>query len=107
MFCSEQWQGTLEKFDSKSNEGIFLRYESNSSSYKIFNKRTLTVKSSVHVTFDESNLPKVEKGVSPDIDRLTEELEDLELNNNDEVVAEIEPTIYKDVLADTEDLPKE
>ena len=27
----------LEKFNSKSDEGIFLRYDSNSSSYRIFN----------------------------------------------------------------------
>ena len=48
----------LEKFDSKSDEGIFLGYDSNSSSYRVFNKRTLTVESSVHVTFDETNLSK-------------------------------------------------
>ena len=97
----------LGKFDSKADEGIFLGYESNFSSYKIFNKRTLSVKSSVHVTFDESNLPKTEKGVSPDIDKLTEELEDLELNKDDEAVAEIEPAADEDVPTDTEGLPKE
>ena len=58
----------LEKFDSKSDEGIFLEYDSNSSSYRIFNKRTLTIESFVHVIFDESNLPKAEKGGSFDVD---------------------------------------
>ena len=33
----------LEKFDSKFDKGIFSRYDSNSSSYRVFNKRTLTV----------------------------------------------------------------
>ena len=50
----------LRKFDSKADEGIFLGYDSNSASYRIFNKKTLIVESSVHVTFDESNLPKAE-----------------------------------------------
>ena len=33
----------LEKFDSKADEGIFLGYDSNSTSYRIFNKKTLIV----------------------------------------------------------------
>ena len=73
----------LEKFDSKPDEGMFLGYDSNSSYYKVFNKRTLTVESSVHVTFDETNLPKAEKNSSFD-DRLTDELEDFNLTKVDE-----------------------
>ena len=97
----------LGKFDSKSDEGIFLGYESNSSSYRIFNKRTLTVESSVHVTFDESNLPEVEKGGSLDVDRLSDELEDLDLIKDDEAVAEVEPVAEEDVPVEAENLPKE
>ena len=76
----------LEKFDSKTDEGIFLEYDSNSASYRVFNKRTLTVETSVHVTFDESNLPKAENGSASDIDRLTTELEDLNLLKDDEAI---------------------
>ena len=65
------------------------------------------MESSVHVTFNESNLPKEEKGVSLNIDRLTEELEDLELNKDDETVAKIELAVDEDVPADAEDLSKE
>ena len=99
--------GIKGKFDSKADEGIFLGYESNSSSYRFFNKRTLTVESSVHVIFDESNMPEVEKGGSLDVDKLIEELEDLELIKNDEAIAKIEPVADEDVPADAKDLPKE
>ena len=61
----------LGKLDSKADEGIFLGYNSNSASYRIFNKKTLIIESSVHVTFDESNLPKAENGSASDVDRLT------------------------------------
>ena len=97
----------LGKFDSKADEGIFLGYNSNSSSYKIFNKRTLFVECSVHVTFDESNLPKAKKDNSPDVDRLIDDFEDLDLIKDDEVVALVEPTIEEDILAEVEDLLKE
>ena len=72
----------LEKFDSKADEGIFLGYDSNSTSYRIFNKRTLIIETFVHVTFDESNLPKTENGSTSDVDRITTELEDLDLNQS-------------------------
>ena len=45
----------LGKFDSRSDEAIFLRYSSHSKAYKVFNKRTLCVQESVHVLFDETN----------------------------------------------------
>ena len=97
----------LRKFDSKADEGIFLRYESNSSSYRIFNKRTLSIKSSILVNFDESNLPKEEKGDSSGIDRLIDDFEDLDLTKDDEVVAPVESAAEEDVPTKTEDLPEE
>ena len=45
----------LGKFDAKSNVGIFLGYSSSSKAYRVFNKKTMVVKESVHVVFDESN----------------------------------------------------
>ena len=97
----------LGKFDSKADEGIFLGYDSNSASYRIFNKRTLVVETSVHVTFDESNLPKEENDSASDLDRITTELEDLDLIKDDETVAEVELAAEEDVSTKVEDLPKE
>ena len=74
-----------------------MGYDSNSSFYRVFNKRTLTVESSVHIIFDEINLPKVEKCGFLDVDRLVDELEDLNLIKDDEVVALTEPVVVEDV----------
>ena len=43
-----------EKFDSKSDKGIFLGYSRNSRAYRIFNRKSLTVEESTHVIFVES-----------------------------------------------------
>ena len=53
----------LGKFDPKSNVGIFLGYSNSSKAYRVYNKRTLVVEESMHVTFDESNPSSVEKGI--------------------------------------------
>ena len=53
----------LSKFDPKSDIGIFLGY---SNSSKTYNKRTLVVEETMHVTFDESNPSSTEKGVVND-----------------------------------------
>ena len=42
----------LEKFDSKTDIGIFLGYSSSSIAYRVFNKRTL--EESINEVFDES-----------------------------------------------------
>ena len=44
----------IGKFDSRSDEGIFLGYSLNSKAYRIFNRKSLTVEKSTHVIFDES-----------------------------------------------------
>lgn len=43
----------LGKFDSKSDEGIFLGYSGSSSAFRIYNKRTRSVVESVNVVFDD------------------------------------------------------
>ncbi|KAH9697749.1 Integrase catalytic domain-containing protein [Citrus sinensis] len=53
----------LGKFDPKSDVGIFLRYSNSSKAYRVYNKRTLVVEESMHVTFDESNPSSTEKVV--------------------------------------------
>ncbi|KAH9743963.1 Integrase catalytic domain-containing protein [Citrus sinensis] len=57
----------LGKFDSKSDVGIFLGYSNSSKAYRVYNKRTLVVEESMHVTFDESN-PSSTKKVIVDSD---------------------------------------
>ena len=45
----------LKKFDTKFVEAIFLDYSSSSKAFRVFNKRTLVVKESIHVVFYETN----------------------------------------------------
>ncbi|KAH9697748.1 hypothetical protein KPL71_023737 [Citrus sinensis] len=56
----------LGKFDPKSDVGIFLGYSNSSKAYRVYNKRTLVVEESMHITFNESNPFSVEKGVAND-----------------------------------------
>nr|GEU78896.1 ribonuclease H-like domain-containing protein [Tanacetum cinerariifolium] len=63
----------LGKFDSKRDEGYFVRYSMSSKVFRVFNKRTKKVEENLHVDFLE-NKP-IEKGAGPnwlfDIDTLT------------------------------------
>ena len=45
----------LSKFDAKVDEGIFQGYSSQSHAYRAYNKRTMLIKETVHITFDETN----------------------------------------------------
>ena len=63
----------LGKFDPKSNICIFLSYSNTSKTYRIYNKRTLVVEESMHVTFNESNPSFMEKVVDDDADLEQEE----------------------------------
>ena len=56
-------KNNLGKFDPKSNVGIFLGYSNSSKGYRVYNKNTLVVEESMHVTFDESNPSSTEKVV--------------------------------------------
>ena len=60
----------LGKFDEKSDEGIFLGYSLSSKSFRIYNKRTLTIEESMHVSFDESNTSKEEVVICDDDDSI-------------------------------------
>ena len=44
----------LDKFDAKSDEGIFLGYSTNSRAYRVYNKRTKTVMKSINVVIDDT-----------------------------------------------------
>ena len=51
------------KFDSWSDEGIFLGYSSTSKAYRVYNKRTMKVMETVNVVIDESLDSSPEKGI--------------------------------------------
>ena len=51
------------KFDSWSDEGIFLGYSSTSKAYQVYNKRTMKVMETVNVVIDESLDSSLEKGI--------------------------------------------
>ena len=58
-FVLNNGKENLGKFDAKADEGIFLRYSQSRKTYRVYNKRLLTVEESVHVSFDESYLKRV------------------------------------------------
>ena len=62
----------LGKFDEKSDEGIFLGYSLSSKAYRIYNKRTLTIEESMHVSFDETNPSKEDNIVFDKYDEILE-----------------------------------
>ena len=45
----------MGKFDSRSDEGIFLGYSSTSKAYRVYNKRTKKVMKTVNVVINESS----------------------------------------------------
>ena len=53
----------MGKFDSRSDEGIFLSYSSTSKTYRVYNKRTMKVMETVNVVIDESSDSSSEKGI--------------------------------------------
>lgn len=59
-FILNNMKDNLEKFDAKTYECLFLGYSTSSKTFRIFNKRTLTIEESVHVTFDDSNPKSIE-----------------------------------------------
>ena len=53
----------MGKFDSRSDEGIFLGYSSISKAYRVYNKRTMKVMETVNVVIDESSDSSSQKGI--------------------------------------------
>ena len=75
------------KFDSRSDEGIFLGYSSTSKAYRVYSKRTMNVMEIVNVVINESSDSGSEKG----IEKLTKEILPPEPKEVQEIV-EQEPT---------------
>ena len=51
-FILNNGKDNLGKFDSKSDEGIFLGYSQHGHAYHVYNQRTMLVEEYVHVNFD-------------------------------------------------------
>ena len=59
-------KNNLVKFDPKFDIVNFLSYSNISKGYKVYNKITLVMEESMHVTFDESNPTSTEKVIVGD-----------------------------------------
>ena len=68
----------FKKFDAKANECIFLGYSIHSKTYRVFNKKTIVVEESVHVTFNEHNFI-TRKITSDDVDEVEQNVENLDI----------------------------
>ena len=53
----------MGKFDSQSDEGIFLGYSSTRKAYRVYKKRTMKVMETVNVVIDEFLDSSFEKGI--------------------------------------------
>ena len=117
-FILNNGKDSLGKFDSKSDEGIFLGYSQHGHAYRVYNKRTMLIEESVHVNFDEANQdmqerPETHADESPIIQPTGTELE----NKTEEtsVLPEIQSIEAEDQYAEQEhvanrinsDLPKD
>ena len=69
------------KFDSQSNEGIFLGYSSTSKAYRVLKKRTRKVMDTINVVIDEALTFDSLK----DVDQLSKSILPLTLENDQEV----------------------
>ena len=69
----------LDKFEAKTDIGIFVGYSPNRKGYRVWNKRTSTIQESIHVKFDESNSATKPLVVSDD--SLADNLEQLRIVN--------------------------
>ncbi|KAH9671118.1 hypothetical protein KPL70_017229 [Citrus sinensis] len=100
----------LDKFDLKSDVGIFLGYSNSSKAYRVYNKRTLVVEESMHVTFDESNPSSMEKVVVDD--NAEEEQQEASNDNQEDVPHVIQEEHHEETNAEqnegtSQTLPKE
>ena len=92
----------LGKFDEKSDEGIFLGYSLSSKAYRIYNKRTLTIEESMHVSFDETNPSKEDNIVCDNDDEI---LEGPQENSSKDQPIQLEESPQQE--SNLNDLPKE
>ena len=77
----------MGKFDSQSDEGIFLGYSSTSKAYRVYNQRTKKVMETVNVVIDES----LEFGSEKFSEEIPKEILPFKLKDVQEIVDQ-EPT---------------
>ncbi len=80
-FVHNNGKDNLGKFDSKSDEAIFLGYSLHSKAYRVFNKRTKTMEESPHVVFDEIDTRLARKEF---VDDIVDSLEKMDLSDHDQ-----------------------
>ena len=76
----------MKKFDSQSDEGIFLGYSSTSKAYRVYNKRTKKVMETVNIVIDKASDSGSEK-------------------SNEEIPKEILPLVPKVVQEEVDQEP--
>ena len=94
----------LDKFDAKSNEGIFVGYSTRSKAYRIFNKKIFTIEESLHVKFDESLTKSISNTSSHDDDNIIDTFidntvissDDTNISNVDETPTELPKANFMD-----------
>ena len=69
----------MEKFDSKSDNGILLGYFETSKAFRVYNSRTLVVEEVIHVKF---NCTKLDKELSKLDESFADLILDLGIKNN-------------------------
>ena len=79
-FVLNNGKESLGKFDAKADKGIFLGYSLHSKAFRIYNKRTMTIEESIHVTFDETNITSPRKEFLDDIADSLEDMHNQERN---------------------------
>ena len=91
----------VEKFDSQSDEGIFLGYSFTSKTYQVYNKRTMNVMEIVNVVINESS----ESGSNKFSEEIPKEILPLEPKEVQEIVEqEPESPSTHNTLSVVEDL---
>lgn len=97
----------LGKFDTKSDEGIFLGYSTNSRAYRVFNKRTETVMESINVIVDDEEVQRSISGEEKQIDSVDTSAAPtgiIELSSK-ESLDESSPTTSGSITFKDEDIP--
>lgn len=86
----------LGKFDSKSDEAIFLGYSTHSKAYRVYNRRTQTVEEFVHVDFDETDpFSKGDRNSNSCVDDEEDKAQEDEKKSNEAVNSPSSPSISR------------
>ena len=105
-FVLNNGKESLGKFDAKADKGIFLGYSLHSKAFRIYNKRTMTIEESIHVSFDETNITSSREEF---LDDITDSLEDMHNQERDlkRKRNEENKDAQDNIIQENDDLPKE